>query len=92
MNSIVLSYPKNNIYIKNSDKYKEIFTVATHDKKLYLVNTYCYNKKVYREIRVVLGLKNKDIKVLSIQNYYPHLKKLIKVNVNTKYLKKYVIK
>ena len=92
MNSIVLCYPKNNIYIKNSDKYKEIFTIATHDKKLYLVNTYCYNKRVYPGIRVVLGLKNKDIKVLFIQIYYRHLMKLIMVNVNIKYLKRYAIK
>ena len=38
MNAIVWYYPKNNIYIQNDDKYKEIFTTFTHDKKLYLIN------------------------------------------------------
>ena len=33
MNSLDLYYPKNNIYIENSDKYKEIFTIITCDKK-----------------------------------------------------------
>ena len=41
MNSIVLCYPKNSIYIQNIDKYKEMFTTVAYDKKLYLVNTYC---------------------------------------------------
>ena len=58
-------YPKNNIYIQSSDKYKEIFTAITHDKKLCLVNAYCYNKRAYPEIQLVLGLKNKDSIVYS---------------------------
>ena len=60
MNAIVFYCPKNNIYIESDDKYKEIFTTLTHDKKLYLVNAYCYNKRVYPGIQLILKLKNKD--------------------------------
>ena len=34
MEDIVVYYPKNNIYIQNDDKYKEIFTPFTHDQKI----------------------------------------------------------
>ena len=64
MNSIDLYYPKNNVYIRNSDKYKEIFTAITCDKKC-LVNVYCYNKRIYPGIQLVLGSKNKDSTVYS---------------------------
>ena len=90
MNSLDLYYPKNNIYIENSDKYKEIFTIITCDKKLCLMDVYCYNKRISPGIQLVLGLKNKDSTIYP--NYYQHLSKLTIVNVNIKYLKKYVIK
>ena len=51
MEDIVVYYPKNNIYIQNDDKYQEIFTTFTHDKKLYLINAYCYNKTAYPGIQ-----------------------------------------
>ena len=82
-------FPKNNIYIESDDKYKEIFTTLTHDKKLYLVNAYCYNKRVYLAIQLILRLKNI---VLDIQNCYQHLRKLMMVDMNIKCQKKYVIK
>ena len=59
-NAIVSYYPQNNIYIQNDDKYKEVFTTFTHDKKLYLINAYCYNKRAYPGIQLALKLKNKD--------------------------------
>ena len=65
MNSIVLYYPKNNIYIQHNEKYKDIFTTITHDKKLYLVNAYCYNKRAYPDIQLALKLKNKDCIIYS---------------------------
>ena len=65
MNLLVLYYPKNNIYIQNRDKYKEIFTKITRDKKLCLVNVSCYNKRAYPGIQWVLELKNKDSIVYS---------------------------
>ena len=42
MNSMVLYYPKNNIYIQRDNEYGEIFTMPAHNKKLYLINAYCY--------------------------------------------------
>ena len=65
MNSLDLYYPKNNIYIENSDKYKEIFTIITCDKKLCLMDVYCYNKRISPGIQLVLGLKNKDSTIYS---------------------------
>ena len=60
MEDIVMYYPKNNIYTQNDDKYKEIFPTLTHDKKLYLINAYCYNKTAYQGIQLGLKVKNKD--------------------------------
>ena len=65
LNSVVLYYPKNNIYIQHNEKYKDIFTTITHDKKLYLVNAYCYNKRAYPDIQLALKLKNKDCIIYS---------------------------
>ena len=65
MEDIVVYYPKNNIYIQNDDKYKEIFTTFTHDKKLYLINEYCYNKTAYLGIQLAKKVKNKDSIVYS---------------------------
>ena len=80
MNSVVLYYLKNNIYIQNNDKYREMFTTVTHDKKLYLISAYCYNKRAYPGIQSILNLKDKNSIVLMM------------VSVNIKYRKKYVIK
>ena len=44
MNSMVLYYPKNNIYKQSDKEYREIFTMLVHNKKLYLKNAYCYKK------------------------------------------------
>ena len=41
---MVLYYPKNNIYIQSDNEYGEIFTMLAHNKKLYLINGYCYKK------------------------------------------------
>ena len=60
MNSVVLYYLKNNIYIQNNDKYREMFTTVTHDKKLYLISAYCYNKRAYPGIQSILNLKDKN--------------------------------
>ena len=60
MNTIVLYYPKNSIYIQSDDEYKEIFTTLTHDKKLYLINAYCYKKKSLSALKLALKLKDKD--------------------------------
>ena len=65
MEDIVVYYPKNNIYIQNDDKYKEIFTTFTHDKKLLLINEYCYNKTAYLGIQLAIKIKNKDSIVYS---------------------------
>ena len=68
MEDIVVYYPKNNIYIQNDDKYKEIFTTFTHVKKLHLINEYCYNKTAYLGIQLALKVKIKI--ALYIQHYY----------------------
>ena len=60
MHSILLYYPKNSIYILDSNKFREIYTTVTCDKKLYLLNTYWYNKRVCPGIQLALVLKNKD--------------------------------
>ena len=65
MEDIVVYYPKNNIYIQNDDKYKEILTTFTHDKKLHLINEYCYNKTAYLGIQLAIKIKNKDSIVYS---------------------------
>ena len=44
MNSMVLYYPKNNIYIQSDTEYGEIFTVLAHNKKLCSIDAYCYKK------------------------------------------------
>ena len=59
MNSIVLYYPKNNIYIQSGNEYGEIFTMLAHNKKLYLINAYCYKKRSYSGIQLILKLKEK---------------------------------
>ena len=64
-NSLDLYYPKNNVCIRNSNTYKEIFTTITCDKKVCLMNVYCYNKRIYPGIQLVLGFKNKDSTIYS---------------------------
>ena len=60
MEDIVVYYPKNSIYIQSDDEYREIFTILIHDKKLYLINAYCYKERTYPGIQLALKLKDKD--------------------------------
>ena len=60
MEDIVVYYPKNSIYIQSDDEYREIFTILIHDKKLYLINAYCYKERAYPGIQLALKLKDKD--------------------------------
>ena len=57
---MVLHYPKNNLYIQSDNEYGEIFTMLAHNKKLYLINAYCYKKRSYPGIQLILKLKEKD--------------------------------
>ena len=54
---MVLHYPKNNLYIQSDNEYGEIFTMLAHNKKLYLINAYCYKKRSYPGIQLILKLK-----------------------------------
>lgn len=60
MNSMVLYCPKNNIYILGDNEYREIFTTLASNRKLHSINEYCYKKREYPRIQLILNLQEKD--------------------------------
>ena len=81
MNSMALYYPQNNIYILGNNEYREIFTTFANNRKLHSINEYCYKKREYLRIQLILNLQEKDNIVYTMM-----------MCVNIKYQKQYVIK